>query len=206
MPGWARVGPIPCRNIRGRCTDWKDKTLEPATSWEDLMRAANRGDAAAYRQLLQAITPVLRGVVRARGASLGPDTCEDVVQEVLLAIHLKRQTWREAAPLRPWLYAIARHKVADAFRARGHRIDLPIEDFTDALAAADGPDPTEAGDIDRVLGQLDPRAADIVRGFGLRGETVAETARRLQMNEGAVRVALHRALRTIARLRERMIE
>ena len=170
------------------------------------MRAANRGDAVAYRQLLQAITPVLRGVVRARGASLGHDTCEDVVQEVLLAIHLKRQTWREDAPLRPWLYAIARHKVADAFRGRGHRIDLPIEDFTDVLPAADAPDPTLAGDIEKVLDRLEPRAADIVRGFGLRGETVAETAQRLQMTDGAVRVALHRALRALARLRERMME
>ena len=170
------------------------------------MHAANRGDAVAYRQLLHAVTPVLRGVVRARGGSLGPEGCEDVVQEVLLAVHLKRQTWREDAPLRPWLYAIARHKVADAFRARGHRIDLPIGDFADALPAADAPDPTTARDIEKVLGQLEPRAADILRGFGLRGETVAETAHRLQMSEGAVRVALHRALKALSRLRERMME
>jgi RNA polymerase sigma-70 factor (ECF subfamily) len=45
-----------------------------------------------------------------------------------------------------------------------------------------------------------------VRAFGLKGETTAETAARLDMSEGAVRVALHRALKTIARLRERMIE
>ena len=170
------------------------------------MRAANRGDAAAYRQLLQAVTPVLRGVVRARGATLGPEAREDVVQEVLLAIHLKRQTWREDAPLRPWLYAIARHKTADAFRARGHRIDLPIEDFTDVLAAEETADPTLGRDIEKVLGRLEPRAADILRGLGLQGETVAETALRLQMTEGAVRVALHRALKSIARLRERMME
>jgi len=179
---------------------------EPEPTWEALMIAANRGDGAAYRRLLLAVTPVLRGVVRARGAALGPEGCEDVVQEVLLAIHLKRQTWREDAPLRPWLYAIARHKVADAFRARGRRIDLPIEDFADALPAPLGPDPTVAGDMEKMLGQLEPRAADILRGFGQRGETVAETASRLRMTEGAVRVALHRALKSLARLRERMME
>jgi RNA polymerase sigma factor (sigma-70 family) len=170
------------------------------------MRAANRGDSAAYRRFLLAVTPLLRGVVRARGASLGPESCEDIVQEVLLAIHLKRQTWREDAPLRPWLYAITRHKVADAFRARGRRINLPIEDFLDVLPATDATDLSVARDIEKVLLQLEPRAAEIVRGFGVRGETIAETAQRLQMNEGAVRVALHRALKTIARLRERMIE
>ncbi|NNU81803.1 sigma-70 family RNA polymerase sigma factor [Halovulum dunhuangense] len=180
--------------------------LERVATWEELMRAANRGDALAYRELLRAITPVLRGIVRARGTVLGPEGCEDIVQEVLLAVHLKRHTWREDAPLRPWLYAIARHKVADAFRARGARVDLPIEDFADLLRAADEPDPLLSHDLDRVLGALEPRAADIVRGFGIRGETVAETAERLQMSEGAVRVALHRALKSIARLRERMME
>ncbi|MCC6007770.1 MAG: sigma-70 family RNA polymerase sigma factor [Rhodobacteraceae bacterium] len=170
------------------------------------MRAANRGDAAAYGRLLREIAPVLRKVVRARGNQLGPEACEDVLQEVLLAIHLKRQTWREDAPLRPWLYAIARHKVVDAFRARGARVDLPLDDFAEMLPAEEGPDPLAGHDMEKVLGRLDPRAAEIVRAFGLRGETATETATRLDMSEGAVRVALHRALKSIARLRERMIE
>jgi len=170
------------------------------------MRAANRGDAAAYGRLLRAITPVLRGIVRSRGAALGPQGCEDVLQEVLLAIHLKRQTWREDGPLRPWLYAVARHKVIDAFRARGRRVEVPVEDFAEILPAAEAPDPMEMRDMEKVLARLDPRAADIVRSIGVAGATTAETAARLEMSEGAVRVALHRALKSIARLRVRMIE
>ncbi|MBR2574280.1 MAG: sigma-70 family RNA polymerase sigma factor [Loktanella sp.] len=184
----------------------RDQNLDTIDPWDDLMRAANGGDTAAYRQLLQAITPVLRRVVQARGGGLGQDSCEDVLQDVLLAIHTKRHTWRQEAPLRPWLYAIARHKVVDAFRARGRRIELAIDDFADALAAPQGPDPLAGRDMEKLLGALDPRAADLLRGFGLRGETTAETAARLGMTEGAVRVALHRALQTLARLRERMIE
>ena len=170
------------------------------------MRAANRGDQRAYVGLLRAITPVVRGIVRARGGALGPDGCEDIVQEVLLTIHLKRQTWREDAPLRPWLYAVTRHKVIDAFRARGSRIDLPVDDYAEVLPAPEGPDPFEAQDMDRVIGQLEPRAAQIVRAIGIDGETTAETGARLGMTEGAVRVALHRALKRLAQLRERMIE
>jgi RNA polymerase sigma factor (sigma-70 family) len=173
---------------------------------EDLLRAANRGDTIAYRRFLTAITPVLRKVVRTRGAALGPEGCEDVLQEVLLAIHTKRHTWQEHAPVRPWLYAIARHKVVDAFRSRGSRVVLSVEEFAEGLPAAEGPDPMEGRDMEKVLSKLDPRAAEIVRAFGLNGETTAETAARLDMTEGAVRVALHRALKSIARLRERMIE
>lgn len=170
------------------------------------MRAANRGDSVAYRKVLVAITPLLRKVVRARGTALGPEACEDILQDVLLAIHRKRHTWREDAPLRPWLYAIARHKVVDAFRARGRVVEVPIDAFSDGLAAAEGPDPMLGYEMEKVLGRLEPREADIVRAFGINGETTAETAARLNMSEGAVRVALHRALKSIARLRKRMIE
>jgi RNA polymerase sigma-70 factor (ECF subfamily) len=170
------------------------------------MRAANRGDQRAYARLLSAITPVVRGIVRARGGALGAEQCEDIVQEVLLTIHTKRQTWREDAPLRPWLYAVTRHKVVDAFRARGNRIDLPVDDMAEVLAAPEGPDPFEARDMERVIDQLEPRAAAIVRAIGVDGASTAETGERLGLSEGAVRVALHRALKSLAQLRERMIE
>ena len=170
------------------------------------MCAANRGDQRAYAQILTAITRVVRGIVRARGGALGPEGCEDVVQDVLLTVHMKRHTWREDAPLRPWLYAVTRHKVVDAFRARGKRIDVPVDDFLEVLAAPAGPDPFEAQDMDRVIDQLDPRAAQIVRAIGIDGDTAADTGARLGMSEGAVRVALHRALKSLASLRERMIE
>ncbi|HMS94052.1 MAG TPA: sigma factor [Tabrizicola sp.] len=174
--------------------------------WERLLAAANAGDSRAYGRFLQAVTPVLRGIVRARAGGLGDAGCEDVLQEVLLAVHLKRHTWDAGAPVRPWLYAITRYKVVDAFRARGRKTDLPIEDFTEVLAAEAGPDPTEAADMAKMIGMLDGRSAVIVRKIGLEGVSVAETGQALTMNEGAVRVALHRALKTLAALRERHVE
>lgn len=172
--------------------------------WDALMRAALGGDATAYARFLRAVTPVLRRVVRARGLSaMGEATCEDIVQEVLLAIHLKRHTWRVEHPIRPWAYAIARHKVADAFRARGRRITVPVEDFADSLAAPPDTDLTEARDMDRMIALLDPRAAEIVRGIGLNGDSIAQTGIRLGMTDIAVRVALHRALKRLAALRDR---
>ena len=174
--------------------------------WGELLKEANAGNTRAYEQFLRTITPVLRGIVRTRGTGLGEAGCEDVVQEVLLAIHLKRHTWKVGAPVRPWLYAITRYKVADAFRARGRSVDLPIEDFLDDLAAEPGPDPTEAADMDKMIGMLDGRSADIVRMIGRDGATAAEAGEALDMSEGAVRGALHRALKTLARLRERHVE
>lgn len=174
--------------------------------WEQLLTAANAGDTRAYGRFLLAVTPVLRGIIRAKAAGLGHAGCEDVLQEVLLAIHLKRHTWDAGAPVRPWLYAITRYKVVDAFRARGRKIDLPIEDFAEVLAADAGADPTEASDMAKMIGMLDGRSAEIVRKIGLEGVSVAETGQALTMSEGAVRVALHRALKTLAILRERHVK
>jgi RNA polymerase sigma-70 factor (ECF subfamily) len=176
------------------------------TSLDQLLRAANRGDARAYGAFLRAIAPIVRGIARSRGAGLGPDALEDIVQETLLAIHQKRHTWREDAPVRPWLYAIVRYKVVDAFRARGRRVEVPIDAFADVLPAEPAPDPTERRDAERVIDRLDPRAARIVRAIGLEGASVAETSAALHMSETAVRVALHRGLKKLAQLRERMIE
>lgn len=169
------------------------------TEWASLLRAANAGDGQAYARFLHAVTPVLRGLVRARGRGLDAALHEDVVQEVLLAVHLKRRTWREDAPVLPWLYAIARYKLADAFRKRGAAIHLPIEDLQDGLAAPDH-DPGAARDSAALLGRLDARSAAIVRAMNLEGESAAEVGRRLEMSEGAVRVSLHRAMQRMMRM------
>ena len=87
--------------------------------WAARMHAANSGDAAAYARLLRALLPVLRSLARkavARGAM--EVEAEDIVQETLIAIHLKRHTWIETEPLGPWIRAIVRHKLIDALRRR----------------------------------------------------------------------------------------
>ena len=167
---------------------------DAATEWAALLRAANAGDARAYAAFLTAVAPVLRGLVRARGRALPTDQHEDIVQEVLLAVHRKRHTWDQSRPLRPWLFAIARHKVADAFRVGGANVHLDVSDFDEVLAAPAGPDPTATADVGRLLARLDPRSAEIVRAAALRDEETASIGLRLSMSEGAVRVALHRAM------------
>ncbi len=174
--------------------------------WGSLLTEANDGNSRAYVSFLRTITPVLRGVVRAKGGSLGEAVCEEVLQEVLLAVHLKRHTWQVGAPVRPWLYAIARYKVVDAFRARGGKVEVPIEDFDEILAAEAGPDPTEASDMAKMIGLLDERSGRLVRMIGIDGATTSEAAEALNMTEGAVRVALHRAFKTLDALGERHLK
>jgi RNA polymerase sigma-70 factor, ECF subfamily len=169
------------------------------TDWALLMRAARSGDAAAYDRCLRDIAKGLRPMVR-RGltrAGRGDDT-EDVVQEILLAVHVKRHTWDESRPIGPWLAAIARYKLIDALRRRGSRVELPIEDFSDILPAAEAA-PDNAPAIARSLAALPERQRAVVQSIAVEGASIGSTAKTLAMSEGAVRVALHRGLAFLAR-------
>ena len=109
---------------------------EREDEWTGLMRSAIAGDDAAYHRLLRAVTPVLRAAARRGLARAGQpvDQSEDIVQEILLAVHLKRHTWDSEAPFAPWLFAIARNKLIDALRRRGRRVFVNIDDFAETLA------------------------------------------------------------------------
>jgi RNA polymerase sigma-70 factor (ECF subfamily) len=170
------------------------------SEWGLLLRAANRGDGAAYRRLLALLTPALRGFVRrALNRAVAPEAdAEDIVQEILLAIHLKRQTWIESAPVAPWVFTIARHKTIDFLRRRGRRIHLPLDDFAEILAA-EVEEPNLSGvDIDRSLAGLSTVQGKVVRSIAVNGASIAQTAADLSMSQGAVRVALHRGLAALA--------
>jgi RNA polymerase sigma-70 factor (ECF subfamily) len=157
------------------------------------------GDAGTYRQLLMSLAPHVRAVARCRCRSLGAPEgeVEDLVQEVLLTIHLKRGTWDQARPIGPWAAAIARNRLIDVLRRRRH-ITVPIDDHLDSLQAEDPTPELPARDIDKLLGQLRPQQREIVRSISLNGGSIRETAERLRMTDGAVRVALHRALKALA--------
>ena len=164
------------------------------------MRAALVGDELLYRRLLEEIGRAVRR--QARGAfsraRVGDADIEDVVQETLLAIHLKRQTWDGGAKLAPWVNAIARHKIIDALRRRGVRRHEPIEDFEAVLPAPPAGRSAPALRRRTLDGPLSPRAKDIVKSISLEGQSISATAERLAMTEVAVRVALHRALKSLA--------
>jgi len=169
------------------------------------MRSAIAGDGAAYHRLLKSVTPVLRAAARQGLARAGqpPDQAEDIVQDILLAVHLKRHTWDADAPFAPWLFAIARNKLIDALRKRGRRVFVDIDDFSETLASAPPAETLPAVDIGSHLADLSPRQRDVLQSIAVDSASIKTTAAKLSMSEGAVRVALHRGLASLAaKLRE----
>jgi RNA polymerase sigma-70 factor (ECF subfamily) len=170
----------------------------------ELMRRAQGGDGVAYDELLTAVRVILTVYVRSASRRLhrdDPAVTDDVVQEALLALHRKRHTYDPAQPFMPWALAIARYKVIDAWRARRRRPADPTEaSELEAVAAEGSPaadDAVARTDVEQLLAQLPERTRRLVELVKLEGFSVAEAAAATQMSESAVKVAVHRALKTL---------
>jgi RNA polymerase sigma-70 factor, ECF subfamily len=181
------------------------RVREREDEWNGLMRLAISGDNAAYHRLLKAVTPVLRAGARRGLARAGQpiDQSEDIVQDILLAVHLKRHTWDVNAPLAPWLFAIARNKLIDALRRRGRRVFVNIDDFAETIPDEPAAETVSANEIASLLQTLPSRQREVLQSIAVESISIRETAAKFAMSEGAVRVALHRALTSLtAKLRE----
>jgi RNA polymerase sigma-70 factor, ECF subfamily len=163
-----------------------------------LFRAALAGDEKAYGDFLSRASATVRAFARRRVGQSGIDP-EDVVQETLLALHLKRHTWRTDAAVTPWLYAIARFKLIDAFRRSGRHPTIDVDLVAETVAAPEPEPGASARDVERALASLAPGQRAVVSSISVDGNSIGETAQKLGMNETAVRVALHRGLAAISK-------
>ena len=156
------------------------------------------GDRPAYARLLAELTGYFRAYF---GRRLGPGAAdlEDLVQEALLAIHLKRETWDRNQLFTPWAYAIARYKLLDHFRRTGRRAIVPLEDAGELISA----DNVEAGavrrDVSTLLAKLPARQRKLIEDVKLTGLSMEEAAQQAGMTVTATKVSIHRAMKQLGK-------
>jgi RNA polymerase sigma-70 factor (ECF subfamily) len=157
------------------------------------------GDASAYRAFLKELTGHLRAFLRKRCARL-PEEVEDLVQESLLAVHNQRHTYDLGQPVTAWVYAIARYKLIDLLRRRS-RTDVlndPLDEENELLISSDNEAAEARRDVAKLLEDLPDRQRVPIIHMKIEGLSVTETARRTGMSESAVKVGVHRGLKTLA--------
>jgi RNA polymerase sigma factor (sigma-70 family) len=154
------------------------------------------GDAVVHAALLRALVPLLRAFY-CRRMREGEGAIEDLVQETLIAVHTRRATYDRDRPFTAWLFAIARYKMIDHFRAR--RETCPIEGLDEILAIEGFEDASNARmDLSRLLDGLPSKQADAIRATKIDGLSITEAAERAGIGESDVKVSIHRGLKALA--------
>lgn len=172
--------------------------------WSELMRAGQDGDQAAYARLLREILPHVRALVRRRAyGGAGDAEVEDVVQEVLLSLHLVRHTYDPARPFRPWLAGIVRHRLLDQVRrrARRGRHEVAVETLPETFAAAAANSGQEESDeiaaLRRAMADLSPGQRQAFELLKVKGLSLKQAAAETGLSVPAVKVAAHRAYKSL---------
>jgi RNA polymerase sigma-70 factor (ECF subfamily) len=174
-------------------------TLIESQLHEQWLRAQS-GESSSYTQLLSSISHLLRSFMRRR-MQTHPNDVEDLVQETLMAIHQKRHTYDSQQPLTAWVFAIGRYKWIDHLRAHGRRTPAmeDIDDWADVLSTeSESADCDSRHDLSLMLAELPEKQRLAIEHTRLQGLSIAQTASLMGQSEAAVKVNVHRGLKTLS--------
>jgi len=171
--------------------------------WSRLMAAAQTGDRAAYERLLREAVPFIRAVVARQHRR--PDRVEEVVQDVLLAIHRVRHTYDPSRPFTHWLAMIARRRSIDALRRRGRTEryevadDTAYETFADPAANREMEVSHATEGLAEAIAALSPPQREAIELLKLKEMSLKEAAAVSGRSVAALKVNVHRAIKALRR-------
>ena len=177
---------------------------EHAETW-DLVHAAQDGDTEAFARLYDRYVDVVFRYVLFR---LGDrELAEDVTSETFLrALRRIGTVSYQGRDVGAWFVTIARNLVLDHVKSSRFRLEVIAADVTeDGKQVQVGPEQQVMSNVTReaLLACIDQLGDDqrecIVLRF-LQGLSVAETAKVMNRNDGAVKALQHRAVRRLAQL------
>lgn len=163
---------------------------------QSLMGRSLTGDKRAHEDFLRELAPMLQSYYRRRIRDVASDA-DDLVQECLIAVHQRRASYDPHRPVMPWVYAIARYKLADYFRRRGaFQLQLALDDSYGEFEFESSC--SSKMDIERLLADLPAKQRKAIKATKIAGDSVADFAAASGMSQSDVKVSVHRGLKTLA--------
>jgi len=188
----------------------EERRVQENRDWSRLMGRAQEGDRAAYRTLLDDLTPYLRSL--AVRCFKNPSDIEDAVQDVLLTVHAIRHTYDPARPFGPWIVAIAQSRIIDKLRrdtrnkSREIALDPSHETFsadqTNLQAHLDDII-SDASALKRAIEHLPPDQRQAITLLKLKELSLQEAALASGRSVAALKVATHRAIKNLRHILQR---
>ncbi|WP_354641166.1 ECF subfamily RNA polymerase sigma factor, BldN family [Kitasatospora camelliae] len=170
----------------------------------DLVERAQNGESEAFGRLYDHYADTVYRYIYYRVGSRA--TAEDLTSETFLRAlrRIGTFTW-QGRDFGAWLVTIARNLVADHFKSSRFRLEVTTGEMLDSNECERSPEDSvleslsNAALLDAVR-RLNPQQQECVTLRFLQGLSVAETARIMGKNEGAIKTLQYRAVRTLARL------
>jgi len=171
---------------------WNLMTQIRQEKWDQWMKDSLAGNQDSYRLLLCDLRIWLGAFFAKRVYQEG---VEDLVQEVLLAVHAKRATYDPSRSFGAWVNAVARHKWIDKIRANVKYVLVELdEEHADGNAVQAS---CAKYDVEKLLGQIPKLQADIISMVKLQEMTIEEVALKTGQSQSYVKVAVHRGMKKL---------
>lgn len=167
-----------------------------------LMQRAQAGDEAAYHNLLTQISPIVRNAVKRRINVSQYADVEDVVQDVLVSVHVVRATYDPSRPFLPWLLTIVHNRTVDKFR-RSARIganETYVGELLETFPVEAANSQEAYGDeelLRREIEALPPSQRRAVELLKLKQMSLKEAARESGLTVANLKVLVHRAMKAL---------
>ena len=182
---------------------------------QELLRRCARGDAAAYRELVERVEkPLVNFILRFVGER---HVAEDLFQETFVRVVKTLGSFRPEASLSTWIFTIARNLSLDWLKAKRRHREMPLDGVTSeekgkviyfkdvirsgAAAPEDRAEMTEdERRVTAALSKLSPikREALVLRMYA--GLQYSEIARIQDAPVGTVKFRIHEALKDLTQL------
>lgn len=170
----------------------------------ELVERAQAGEAEAFGRLYDQYSDTVYRYIYYRVG--GKATAEDLTSETFLRAlrRISTFTW-QGRDFGAWLVTIARNLVADHFKSSRFRLEVTTGEMLDANEVERSPEDSVLESLSnaallQAVRRLNPQQQECVTLRFLQGLSVAETARVMGKNEGAIKTLQYRAVRTLARL------
>jgi RNA polymerase sigma-70 factor (ECF subfamily) len=128
------------------------------------------------------------------------EKAEDVTSETFEAVLRNLGAYRPGTDFEAWLFTIAHRRVTDVFRRRSRRREVALDETVQA--AVGGPEEAvlaaeRRAEVAGAFGRLRADQQEVLALRVLGGLSATQAGEVLGKSEGAVRIAQHRALRSL---------
>lgn len=171
---------------------------------QNVLKLAKQGDARAVAKLYE---ENIREVYRFAYYKVGNrEDAEDIAQDVFIAAFQGLEKFRGDASFRNWCYEIAKHKIADLWRAKYRMPTVDIEALLGLQTAtmpvmeedradAEEHDALSMNQVATILHRLKGNYREVLEYRFLKNYSIKETAEAMGISISNAKVLQHRALK-----------